>query len=183
LVEVDKRWIPKRRSYSLYIRPTIIGTRSALGVAASTNAMLYVILTPSGPYFPSGIRPVSILASVDCQTPSTSLNPDGEPPARSWPGGTGEFNLGINYAPAFDPQRTAAKKGYDQVLWVLDDKNKDGTIQRRITECGQMNLFFIVSREDGGQYLAESMIYYKFTYTIQMLTLSLLVWMARFYLV
>src|ERR1700761_2840267 len=27
LVEIDKRWIPKRRGYSLYIRPTIIGTR------------------------------------------------------------------------------------------------------------------------------------------------------------
>jgi branched-chain amino acid aminotransferase len=134
----------------LYIRPTVIGTRTALGVAASTHAMLYVILTPSGPYFPSGIKPVSILSSVDCQTASTSLNPDGDPPARSWPGGTGEYKLGINYAPAFDPQRTAAKKGYDQVLWLLDDYAMDGTIRRRITECGQMNMFFVVSREDGG---------------------------------
>jgi branched-chain amino acid aminotransferase len=113
--------------------------------------MLYIILTPSGPYFPSGIKPVSILASVDCQTASTSLNPDGDPPARSWPGGTGEYKLGINYAPTFDPQRAAAKKGYDQVLWVIDDKSKDGAIQHRITECGQMNLFFVFSREDGGK--------------------------------
>lgn len=150
LVEIDKRWVPKRRSYSLYIRPTVIGTRNALGVAASTHAMLYVILTPSGPYFPSGVKPVSILSSVDCVTPSTSLNPDGVPPARSWPGGTGEFKLGINYAPAFDPQRAAAAKGYDQVLWVLDDKLQDGSLQRRITECGQMNLFFVVSRDDDG---------------------------------
>ncbi|TFY76050.1 hypothetical protein EWM64_g7963 [Hericium alpestre] len=35
LVSIDARWIPRAKGCSLYIRPTIIGTRPALGVAAS----------------------------------------------------------------------------------------------------------------------------------------------------
>lgn len=29
--------------------------------------------------------------------------------------------LGINYAPCFKPQREAAKKGYQQILWILGE--------------------------------------------------------------
>ncbi|KZT35430.1 branched-chain amino acid aminotransferase II [Sistotremastrum suecicum HHB10207 ss-3] len=128
LVSVDARWIPKKRGYSLYIRPTLLGTRPGLGVAASTHALLYVLLSPTGPYFPSGFKPVSLLASEDA--------------VRSWPGGTGGFKLGLNYAPCFQPQRQAAKRGYDQLLWLLGE-------ERRICEVGQMNFFVVTQREDG----------------------------------
>jgi len=30
LVEIDKRWIPAQSGYSLYIRPTLIGTRPCM---------------------------------------------------------------------------------------------------------------------------------------------------------
>jgi branched-chain amino acid aminotransferase len=119
--------------------------------------MLYVILSPTGPYFPSGIKPISILSSVDCLTPLTSLNPDGDKPARSWPGGTGEYKLGVNYLPAFEPQREAAKRGYEQVLWVLDEQTglsaSGKKCERRVTELGQMNFFCVVRRDDGGNHL------------------------------
>ncbi|TDL22306.1 branched-chain amino acid aminotransferase II [Rickenella mellea] len=130
LVIVDKRWIPSQSGYSLYIRPTIIGTRPALGVAASSHALLYVIMSPTGPYFPTGPKPVSLLAVHEN--------------VRSWPGGTGGFKLGLNYAPAFEPQRRAAEKGYMQILWLLGHEG-----ERRITEAGQMNFFAVVKREDG----------------------------------
>jgi branched-chain amino acid aminotransferase len=61
---------------------------------------------------------------------------------RAWPGGTGGHKLGLNYAPGFLPQREAAKKGYDQILWLLED---------RITEVGAMNVFVVVKRDDGGE--------------------------------
>ncbi|KAG9076064.1 hypothetical protein FS749_012195 [Ceratobasidium sp. UAMH 11750] len=129
LVQLEKRWIPKLEGYSLYIRPTMIGTRPAIGVAASTHACLYVICSPTGPYFPTGYKPISLWAEQDA--------------VRSWPGGTGAYKLGINYAPCFKPQREAAKKGYQQILWILGES-------QQITEAGQMNFFVVFRRDDGG---------------------------------
>ncbi|KAJ3476897.1 hypothetical protein NLI96_g10841 [Meripilus lineatus] len=128
IVEIEARWVPKAKGHSLYIRPTIIGTRPSLGVQASDHAVLYVILSPTGPYFRTGSRPVALLA-VDEHV-------------RSWPGGTGGFKLALNYAPTFMPAQLAAKKGYDQILWLLGE-------DRRITEAGAMNFFAVVKRDDG----------------------------------
>jgi len=100
-------------------------------VTASTHALLYVILSPSGPYFSKASleKGVALLAVHEH--------------VRSWPGGTGGFKLGLNYAPCFAPQRTAAARGYDQVLWLLGD-------DRRVTEAGAMNFFVALKGEDGG---------------------------------
>ncbi len=127
LVSVEKRWIPALEGYSLYIRPTIIGTRAALGVAASDHALLYIIVTPAGPYLKQiPAKPISLLAV------SNSV--------RAWPGGTGGHKLGLNYAPGFLPQRVAAKQGYDQILWILGDV---------VTEAGVMNVFVAIKKEEG----------------------------------
>ncbi|KAF5376854.1 hypothetical protein D9615_007289 [Tricholomella constricta] len=129
LVAIDARWIPTKPGHSLYIRPTIIGTRAALGVAASDSAMLYVIMTPTGPYFnTANAKGIPLLAV------GTTV--------RSWPGGTGGHKLGLNYAPGFLPQRLAAEQGYSQILWLLGDDHK-------ITEAGAMNFFAVVARDDG----------------------------------
>jgi branched-chain amino acid aminotransferase len=61
---------------------------------------------------------------------------------RAWPGGTGGFKLGLNYAPGFVAQRAAAALGYQQVLWLLDDT---------ISEAGAMNVFAVFDRPDGGK--------------------------------
>ncbi len=100
----------------------------ALGVAASDHATLYVICCPTGPYFRTGARPLSLMAVGEH--------------IRAWPGGTGGYKLAGNYAPTFLPQKLAAKAGYDQVLWLLED---------RVTEAGAMNFFAVVKREDGGK--------------------------------
>ncbi|KIK95988.1 hypothetical protein PAXRUDRAFT_32680 [Paxillus rubicundulus Ve08.2h10] len=131
LVQFEKRWIPTLQGYSLYLRPTIIGTRPALGVAASDIAMLYVIASPCGPYFPQGLRPVSVLAISD--------------KVRAWPGGTGGHKVGGNYSPGFLPQQVATKQGYDQVLWLFGE-------DKRVTEVGGMNFFVVVTRDDGDGY-------------------------------
>ncbi|KAG2065967.1 branched-chain amino acid aminotransferase II [Suillus decipiens] len=127
LVNLEKRWIPKESGYSLYLRPTVIGTRPDLAVTASDHAMLYIITSPTGPYF-NAIKPISLLA--------VSGN------VRAWPGGTGGHKVAGNYSPGFLPQRTAAEKGYDQLLWLFGD-------DRRITEAGAMNFFIVVKRDDG----------------------------------
>ncbi|KAI0697146.1 aminotransferase [Cytidiella melzeri] len=125
LVKLEERWIPRVPGYSLYIRPTLIGTRASLGVAASDCATLYIICCPTGPYFRVA-RPLSLKAVREH--------------VRSWPGGTGGYKLALNYAPTFAPQRIANKEGYDQILWLLDDI---------ITEAGAMNFFAVFLRDDG----------------------------------
>jgi branched-chain amino acid aminotransferase len=42
-LKVEERWIPDERGYSLYIRPTAIGTQESLGVGPSNRATLFVI--------------------------------------------------------------------------------------------------------------------------------------------
>ncbi|KAG0703443.1 aminotransferase [Suillus ampliporus] len=127
LVDLERRWIPKESGYSLYIRPTVIATKPGLGVMASDHAMLYILASPTGPYF-QVLKPISLLA--------VSEN------VRAWPGGTGGHKIAGNYSPGFLPQRTAAEKGYDQILWIFGN-------DRRITEAGAMNFFVVVKRDDG----------------------------------
>lgn len=99
--------------------------------------MLYVVLSPTGPYFRTGPQAISLLSVGDS--------------VRSWPGGTGDHKLGLNYAPTFAPQRIAAQKGYSQILWLLGDDKK-------ITEAGAMNFFVALQRDDGGTLLNLSSI-------------------------
>ncbi|PCH42999.1 branched-chain amino acid aminotransferase II [Wolfiporia cocos MD-104 SS10] len=125
LVAMDAHWIPTLPGHSMYIRPTMIGTRPNLGVAASDHAMIYVICCPTGPYFRTGARQISLLAMGET--------------VRAWPGGTGGYKLALNYAPTLKPQQVAEQQGYNQVLWLLGD---------RVTEAGAMNFFVVVKRDD-----------------------------------
>jgi branched-chain amino acid aminotransferase len=101
LVEIDQAWIPEGRGYSLYLRPTMIGTAPLLGVKASVKVLLFAVLSPVGPYFAKGFKPVKLFADT--------VN------VRSHLGGTGSYKLGCNYASTIQPQLEAAKLGYDQV--------------------------------------------------------------------
>lgn len=56
-ISLDKDWIPEGEGYSLYIRPTVISTHPYLGVATPENLLLYVITSPVGPYYKSGLHP------------------------------------------------------------------------------------------------------------------------------
>ncbi|KAK1925683.1 putative branched-chain-amino-acid aminotransferase 2 [Papiliotrema laurentii] len=128
LVVLDSEWIPKEKGYSLYIRPTLIGTQNALGVGPSSDALLFVICSPVGPYYASGFKPVQLLATTKY--------------VRAAPGGTGGYKLGANYAPGVVPQAEAAKEGYSQNLWLLGDEHM-------LTEVGTMNLFVAIEQPDG----------------------------------
>lgn len=83
----------------------MIGTQAGLGVGASTEILLFVIMSPVGPYYKTGFKPVSLLATTEH--------------VRAWPGGTGAFKLGSNYAGGVVPQMEAAKKGFQQILWLF----------------------------------------------------------------
>lgn len=128
LIVLESEWIPKEKGYSLYVRPTLIGTQNALGVGPSNDALLFVICSPVGPYYASGFKPVQLLATTKY--------------VRAAPGGTGGYKLGANYAPGVVPQTEAAKEGYSQNLWLLGPEHA-------LTEVGTMNLFVAFKKPDG----------------------------------
>ncbi|XP_048191125.1 branched-chain-amino-acid aminotransferase, cytosolic [Perognathus longimembris pacificus] len=134
LVKLDQEWVPYSTAASLYIRPTMIGTEPSLGVKKPRKALLFVILSPVGPYFSSGtFNPVSLWANPKY--------------VRAWEGGTGDYKIGGNYGSSLWAQCEAADHGCQQVLWLY---GKD----HQITEVGTMNLFLYWINEDGEEELA-----------------------------
>ena len=77
---MEKDWIPKKRGFSLYLRPTYISMTNQLGVIPPKDAKIFLIASPVGPYFPSGFTSIRIVCSDDT--------------VRSWPGGFGYAKLG-----------------------------------------------------------------------------------------
>ncbi|EJD55497.1 branched-chain amino acid aminotransferase II [Auricularia subglabra TFB-10046 SS5] len=129
LIRLDAHWVPDKPGYSLYIRPTLMGTQRAIGVGAPDEALLFVILSPVGPYYKSGFKPVALEATTEY--------------TRAAPGGTGAYKLGANYAPGVVPQREAAVHGYAQNLWLHGPEHY-------LTEVGTMNMFVALRNADGG---------------------------------
>lgn len=128
LVEVEQEWVPHSESSSLYIRPTMIGTEPTLGVSASKTAELYVLLSPTGPYFATGLKPVNLLADPKY--------------VRAWPGGSGYSKMGSNYAPTLWIGEIAQKHDCQQALWLFGPDEE-------ITEVGAMNIFAFFQHPDG----------------------------------
>jgi len=128
LIQIDQEWVPHSVSSSLYIRPTMIGIEPTLGVAPATEAELFVILSPVGPYFSSGVKPVNLLADPNF--------------VRAWPGGSGYSKMGSNYAPTLYIGHIAAQHNCHQALWLYGPDEE-------ITEVGAMNIFALFQHENG----------------------------------
>lgn len=128
LVSIEKDWIPKSTAASLYVRPTFIGTEPTLGVSASSTALLYIITSPTGPYFPTGFKPVNLLADSKY--------------VRAFPGGVGNCKVGSNYGPTIYVAQEAQRKGCQQVLWLFDK-------EEYLTEAGTMNILLVIKNKKG----------------------------------
>ncbi|KAI3622810.1 branched-chain-amino-acid aminotransferase [Moniliophthora roreri] len=128
LIRLDKHWIPREPGHSLYIRPTLIGTQRFIGVAPPSEALLFVICSPVGPYYPNGFKPIALYGTTEY--------------IRAAPGGTGAYKLGVNYAPGVLPQKEVSKRGYAQNLWLHGPEHY-------LTEVGTMNMFVVIKQDDG----------------------------------
>eukprot|EP00092_Neocalanus_flemingeri_P002612 GFUD01002799.1.p1 GENE.GFUD01002799.1~~GFUD01002799.1.p1 ORF type:complete len:420 (-),score=100.16 GFUD01002799.1:193-1452(-) len=129
LIVVDLSWVPSSQSSSLYIRPTMIGTEGTLGLGPSSEATLFVILSPVGSYFSAhGIKPVNLLCDPRF--------------VRATPGGCGYTKMGSNYAPTLWVQKAAEAEGCEQVLWVFGE-------DQEVTEVGAMNIFIVLKTAGG----------------------------------
>uniref|UniRef100_A0A0G4I9C0 Branched-chain-amino-acid aminotransferase n=1 Tax=Chromera velia CCMP2878 TaxID=1169474 RepID=A0A0G4I9C0_9ALVE len=141
LLEVDEQFVPNQDGFSIYIRPTAIATQPTLGVTAPQFSKVYVILSPVGPYYPTGFKPVSILAESHY--------------VRAWPGGSGDTKVGGNYGPTILPQALGAEHGFQQLLWLFPE-TIDGKPDQLLTEVGTMNLFVYWVNEKGEKELVTA---------------------------
>jgi branched-chain amino acid aminotransferase len=122
LVKLDADWVPNSRGASLYVRPTLIGTESFLGVRPAEKYQFFIIMSPVGAYYAEGFNPVKIWVEEEF--------------TRAAPGGLGAVKAGANYAASMAASMAAKAKGYAQVLWL------DAVEHRQIEEVGTMNVFF-----------------------------------------
>ncbi|MEJ7744847.1 MAG: branched-chain amino acid aminotransferase [Nocardioidaceae bacterium] len=123
LVEVDQEWVPSGAEQSLYIRPFMFASEVFLGVRPAKHVTFAVITSPAGPYFESGVKPVSIWLSEHYD--------------RAAPGGTGAVKCGGNYAASLIAQQEASSHGCDQVVFL------DAAEHSFLEELGGMNVFLV----------------------------------------
>ncbi|KAK9792481.1 hypothetical protein WJX73_005014 [Symbiochloris irregularis] len=135
LLRVDKSWLPAKEGYSLYVRPFMFSSSHNLGIAPPSRTTMSVIVSPCGPYFPTGMRPVRLF--VD------------EHMVRAWPGGAGDVKIAGNYSPTIEPLVAAARDyGASQSLFVLPQgPDRDQAV---LSEAGGMNFFAYIDK-GGGQ--------------------------------
>jgi branched-chain amino acid aminotransferase len=116
---------------ALYLRPTMVGTSTQLGVAPAQEYLFYVLASPVGGYFGSvqGDQPAQINVWVS------------ETHVRAAPGGVGAAKTGANYAASLRPVAEAKKRGFSNVLFL------DAIHHRNLEELSGMNVFAVL----GGQ--------------------------------
>jgi branched-chain amino acid aminotransferase len=123
LVRLDADWVPSAPEHSLYLRPFMYASEVGLGVRPSAQVEFVLIASPSGSYFPTGVKPVTVWLSEEF--------------SRAAPGGTGEAKCGGNYAGSLLAQAQASAQGCDQVVWL------DAVEHSAVEEMGGMNLYFV----------------------------------------
>ncbi|MBR1751334.1 MAG: branched-chain amino acid aminotransferase [Ruminococcus sp.] len=127
LISIEKEWVPHTDGASLYIRPFIFATDPYVGVKPADHYLFLIILSPSGPYYSTGLDPVKIYVEQKY--------------VRAVRGGTGFAKTAANYAISLKGQDEAHEQDYEQVLWL------DGVEQKYIEEVGSMNIFFVIDGE------------------------------------
>lgn len=128
VVNANRRFVPPYGSgAALYIRPLVLGTGPQVGVRPAGEYMFLIFVTPVGPYFKTGFKPVHLIVEEHID--------------RAAPLGVGNAKVGGNYAAGMRASLAAKQKGFTDVLY-LDARQK-----RYIDESGPAN-FFAITRED-----------------------------------
>ena len=101
---------------TLYIRPYMFGTNAVVGVKPATEYQFRILVTPVGPYFKGGVKPLTLrISDFD----------------RAAPNGTGHIKAGLNYAMSLYNIVDAHDKGYDENVYL------DPGTRTKVEETGQ----------------------------------------------
>jgi branched-chain amino acid aminotransferase len=124
VIQLNKKYVPPYGSgATLYIRPLMFGSGAEVGVKPSSEYTFLVFVTPVGPYFKGGVKPVNMLICRDVD--------------RAAPLGTGTFKVGGNYAASMRAIIAAKTSGYSSTIFL------DALEKKYIDECGPANFFGI----------------------------------------
>jgi branched-chain amino acid aminotransferase len=107
---------------TLYIRPYMFGSNPVIGVKPADEYQFRVFVTPVGPYFKGGVKPLTIRVS------------DFD---RAAPHGTGHIKAGLNYAMSLHAIVTAHEDGYDENMYL------DAATRTYVEETGGANFLFV----------------------------------------
>ena len=123
VVEANKEYVPPfGTGATLYVRPFMFGSNAVLGVKPATEFEFRIFVSPVGPYFKGGAKPLTLRV------------PDFD---RAAPHGTGHIKAGLNYAMSLYAITDAHEQGYDENIYL------DAATRTRIEETGGANIFFI----------------------------------------
>ena len=104
VVRANAAWVPPFGSgATLYIRPFMFATGDVIGVKPATEYQFRILVTPVGPYYKGGVKPVKLQVSEF---------------DRAAPHGTGNIKAGLNYAMSLHPSVIAHSKGYADNLFL-----------------------------------------------------------------
>ena len=107
---------------TLYIRPFVFGSNPVIGVKPATEYQFRMFVTPVGPYFKGGVKPLTIRVS--------DLD-------RAAPHGTGHIKAGLNYAMSLYNIVDAHNCGFDENMYL------DAATHTKVEETGGANFIFI----------------------------------------
>ena len=119
----NSRWIPPLGKGALYIRPLLMGSGAILGVAPAPEYTFLVYVSPVGPYFKGGLKPISLKVSDNFH--------------RAAPGGSGGVKAIGNYAPGMVPSKAAKSEGFAEIIYL------DAVHHRYVEEVGAANFFCV----------------------------------------
>ena len=123
VVAANEAYVPPFGSgATLYIRPYMFGSDPVIGVKPANEYQFRIFVTPVGPYFKGGARPLTIRVS------------DFD---RAAPCGTGNIKAGLNYAMSLYAIVDAHEKGFDENMY-LDPKTRT-----KVEETGGANFLFV----------------------------------------
>ena len=123
VVEANAAWVPPFGSgATLYVRPFMIGSGEVIGVAPAPEYHFHILVTPVGPYFKGGLKPIDLcIPSYD----------------RAAPHGTGNIKAGLNYAMSLKPTMDAHRAGFAENLYL------DSESHTYVEETGGANVMFV----------------------------------------
>jgi branched-chain amino acid aminotransferase len=123
VVAANAAWVPPYGSgATLYIRPYMFASSPVIGVKPAEEYQFRVFVTPVGPYFKGGAKPVTLCVS------------DFD---RAAPHGTGHIKAGLNYAMSLHAGVTAHANGFDENLYL------DPATRTYVEETGGANFLFV----------------------------------------
>ena len=122
-VRANEDWVPPYGSgAALYIRPYMFASSPVIGVKPADEYQFRILVTPVGPYFKGGAKPITIKVS------------DYD---RAAPHGTGNIKAGLNYAMSLHAIVTAHAEGYAENMYL------DAATRTKVEETGGANFIFV----------------------------------------